>query len=78
MKQEVLIKNLPVTDDNRLRVELVPFPGSNDPWRTREDYNREQNRDTIRFWVTIASLAVSILGVVATTVVAIWTINASR
>jgi hypothetical protein len=73
--QRVLIENLPITSDNRLRVELVPLPAGNDPWRTRADYEREQRRDTIRFWVTIASLAVSIVGVVATAAVAIWTIR---
>lgn len=40
----------------------------------REEFLREQRRDTIRFWVTIASLIMSIIGVLATTAVAIRTI----
>jgi hypothetical protein len=71
----VQIKHLPVKDDEALRVKLVPMPGGDNPWRTREDYVREQRRDTIRFWVTIASLIISIIGVVATTAVAILTIR---
>ena len=73
--QRVLIENLPITSDNRLRVELVPLPAGIDPWRTRAEYEQEQWRDKVRFWATIASLVVSIVGVVATTAVAIWTIR---
>ncbi len=71
----VQIENLPVNADKALRVKLVPMPGGDNPWRTREDYVGEQRRDTIRFWVTIASLIISVISVVATTAVAIVTIR---
>ena len=68
---KVIVENLPTTDDKRLRVELVPMPSGDDPWRTRADYQREQRRDTIRFFITIAALITSILGVAATATIAI-------
>jgi hypothetical protein len=71
----VQIENLPVTDGDRLRVELVPMPAGDNPWRTQGDYRQEQRRETIRFWITIGSLGISIIGVAATTAVAIWTIR---
>ena len=69
------IENLPIDNDEALRVKLVPMPGGDNPWRTRADYVCEQRRDTIRFWVTIASLIISIIGVIATAAVAILTIR---
>lgn len=69
-----VIKSL-ITKDGKLRVELVPMVTGDNPWRTRGDYIREQHRDTIRFWVTIASLLVSLLGVTVTAVIAIHTIK---
>ena len=71
----VQIDNLPVTDNGGLRVELVPMPAGDNPWRTQGDYMQEQRRETIRFWMTIASLGISIISVAATTAVAIWTIR---
>jgi hypothetical protein len=50
-----------VTKDGRLRVELVPMVTGDNPWRTRADYIQEQHRDTIRFWITIGTLLVSLL-----------------
>ena len=71
----VKIKNLKLADDGRLRVELVPMPAGENPRRTRQEYIDEQRRDTCRFWLTIASLIVSIISTAATSVVAIWTIT---
>lgn len=71
----VQIENLPVNADKALRVNLVPMPGGDNPWRTHEDYVCEQRRDNVRFLVTIASLIISIISVVATTAVAIATIR---
>ena len=71
----VKIENLPTTQNGGLKVELVPMPSGDNPWRTLVDYEKEQKRDTIRFWVTIASLIVSILSVVSTAVIAIVTIR---
>ena len=73
----VKIENLPTTQNGGLRVELVPMPSGDNPWRTRGDYEKEQKRDTIRFWITIASLVVSILSIVATAVIAIVTIRSA-
>lgn len=71
------VVNLPLSKDDksRLRVELVPMPGGDDPWRSSEDYRREQRRDTWRFWFTIASLVVAIASMLATASVAISTIR---
>jgi len=68
-------KNLPLTENGSLKVELVPMPSGDNPWRTRADYENDKKRDTVRFWLTIASLFISIISVVATTVVAIHTIK---
>jgi hypothetical protein len=68
-------KELPLTKNGSLKVELVPMPSGDNPWRTRADYENDKKRDAIRFWITIASLIVSIVSVVATTVVAITTIK---
>lgn len=70
---KVKIENLPLSQNKGLQVELIPMPSGENPWRTRGDYEKEQRRDTIRFWVTIVSLIVSILSVVATAVIAITT-----
>lgn len=66
---------LPLTKNGSLKVELVPMPASDNPWRTKADYENDKRRDTIRFWITIASLIVSIISVVATALVAITTIK---
>ncbi len=71
----VKMENLPATQNGGLRVELVPMPSGDNPWRMQGDYEKEQKRDTIRFWITIGSLVVSILSVVATAVIAIVTIR---
>lgn len=63
-----------IDDDNRLRVHLVPMPSGDDPWRTRDDYQIEQERDRQRFRLTIATLIVSLIGSVATAIIAIITI----
>jgi hypothetical protein len=75
--REVTIKNLPMTQNGGLRVELIPMPSGDNPWRTRGDYEKEQRRDTVRFWITIASLIISIISVVATAAVAIVTIRSA-
>jgi hypothetical protein len=64
-----------ITDDGRLRVELVPMVTGDNPWRTRAEYIQEQRRDMIRFWITILTLLISILSVVSTSIVAIYTIK---
>ena len=71
----IRIENLPLTENGRLKVKLSPMPSGDDPWRTRDDYKKEQRRDTIRFWITIASLIVSIISVIATAFIAIVTIR---
>lgn len=73
--KDITVKNLPLTQNGSLRVELVPVPSGDNPWRTRGDYDKEQRRETIRFWITIVSLIVSIMSVVATAAVAIVTIK---
>ena len=73
--EKIEVTNLPLTDNKGLRVELIPMPSGDNPWRTQSDYQKEQNRDTIRFWVTIATLIVSIISVAATAVIAIVTIR---
>lgn len=73
--RQVRIENLPVTQNGGLKVELVPMPSGDDPWRTRADYEKEQRRDTVRFWITILSLVISIISVVVTAAVAIVTIR---
>lgn len=69
------IRNLPITQNGGLRVELIPMPSGDNPWRTKGDYAKEQKRETIRFWLTIASLITSIVGVAATALIAIETIK---
>lgn len=64
-----------LTDDGRLKVELVPMVTGDNPWRTRADYIQEQRRDTIRFWITISTLIISIISVALTSIVAIYTIK---
>lgn len=73
--RQVRIENLPMTQNGGLKVELVPMPSGDDPWRTRADYEKEQRRDTVRFWITILSLVISIISVVVTAAVAIVTIR---
>ena len=68
---KVEVSNLPLTQNGGVRVELIPMPCGDNPWRTHGDYRREQRRETIRFWVTIVSLVVSIISVAATAVIAI-------
>jgi hypothetical protein len=46
-------------------------PPTENPWRTREDYLEEQRRGKIQFRITIATMVVSVLGVVATATIAI-------
>jgi hypothetical protein len=67
-----------IDDDNRLRVHLVPMVFGDNPWRTREDYKREQERDTHRFWLTIGTLIVSLIGSAAAAIIAIVTILSLR
>lgn len=61
----VHIDNLPVTENGGLRVELIPMPAGDNPWRMRADYIQEQRRDTFRFFLTIASLVNLVLQGVA-------------
>ena len=51
------------------------MPASDNPWRTKGDYENDKKRDTVRFWMTIISLVISIISVVATAFVAITTIK---
>lgn len=73
--RKVKVENFPLGQNGGLKVEFMPISSGDNPWRTRGDYENEQRRDTIRFWVTIISLIVSILSVVATAVIAISTIK---
>lgn len=66
---------LPLSKNGSLKVELVPMPSGDNPWRTKADYENDKKRDTIRFWITITSLIISIISVVATALVAITTIK---
>ena len=66
---------LPLSKNGSLKVELIPMPSGDNPWRTKGDYENDKKRDTVRFWITITSLIVSIISVVATAVVAIITIK---
>jgi len=72
--RRVKVEGLPTTQNGGLRVELVPMPGSDNPWRTRADYQEEQRRDSARFWVTIVSLVVAIVGVAGASAVAIHSV----
>lgn len=63
-----------ISEDGRLRVQLVPMPAGDNPWRTQGDYRQEQKRDSIRFWITIAALVVATVGNVATAATAIHVI----
>lgn len=73
--KRVKIEGLPMTQNGCLKIELVPMPSGDNPSRTRGDYIAEQKKDTIRFWMAMASSIASIIGVAATTLVAITTIK---
>jgi hypothetical protein len=73
--KRVKVENFPITQNGGLKVELVPMPSGDNPWRTQGDYRKEQRRDTIRFWIMIASLVVAIISVAATAMIAIATIR---
>jgi len=66
---------LPLTQNGSLKVELIPMPSGDNPWRTRGEYEEEKRRDTLRFRLTIAALIVSIIGVLATSITAISAIK---
>ena len=51
------------------------MPSGDNPWRTKADYENDKKRDTIRFWITISSLIISIISVVTTALVAITSIK---
>ena len=68
-----MTQDLPLTKNGGLKVELVPMPGGDNPWRTCADYIEEQRRDTIRFRINIATLIVSAISTASTTAVAIVT-----
>jgi len=74
-RYRVEIDGLPLTKNGSLKVELVPMPSSDNPWRIRADYLSEQRRDTVRFYITIATLIIAIISVISTTAVAIATIK---
>lgn len=67
--------DLPLTANGGLKVELVPMPGGDNPWRTRADYLVEQSRDTRRFYITMATMIISIISVALTAWIAIETIK---
>lgn len=71
----VELKNLPLTQNGGIKVELIPMPSGENPWRTRADYESELRRDTFRFWVTIGTLIVSIISVAITAIIAITKIE---
>ena len=51
------------------------MPSGDNPWHTQGEYRKEQKRNTVRFLLTIISSIVSIIGVLATSIVAIITIK---
>lgn len=51
------------------------MPSGDNPWKTQGDYKKEQKRNSIYFWITIATLVVSIISVAATASIAIVTIK---
>jgi len=73
--KSIKIENFPMTKNEALKVELVPMPSGDNPWRTRGDYEKEQRQNSTRFIITIVSLIISIISVVATSAVAIVTIR---
>lgn len=40
--QSFKIDNLPLSANNSLKVELIPMPSGDNPWRTRGEYIVEQ------------------------------------
>ncbi len=73
--KNVRIENFPKTENEALKVELVPMPSGDNPWRTRAEYIKEQKQNNAKFIITIISLIISIISVVATSAVAIITIK---
>ena len=67
-----------ITSDGRVRVELVPMPSGDNPWRTRQEYIDEQKRDSQRFYITIGTMIVTLLGVIATAWTAIVAIKGAQ
>jgi len=69
--------NLPLTENGGLKVELVPMPSGDNPWRTRGEYLEERNAqlETLRSisrtskHQTIA-LIVSMVAMIATCIIA--------
>lgn len=66
-----------IDKDGRLKVHLVPMPSGDNSWRTKEDYLTDQRRETLRFYLTIASLIVSMIATAATALIAIDAIRAT-
>ncbi len=66
-----------IDKDGRLKVHLVPMPSGDNPWRRKEDYLTDQRRENLRFYLTIASLIVSMIATVATALIAIDAIRAT-
>ena len=67
--------DLPLTANGGLKVELVPMPAGENPWRTRADYLIEQRRDAVRFYITIAAMIISIFSIAMTAWIAIENIK---
>ena len=44
MADESHKEKLPIDNDNRLRVHLVPPPSGDNPWRTKEEYREEREK----------------------------------
>ena len=61
-------------NDEPIRVELVNPPMEN-PWRTLGAYQEEQRRAKFQFWVAIVSMILTMGGVIATSAIAIVTIQ---
>ena len=58
--KEIKIGNLPRTGNDALKVELVPMPSGDNPWRTRKEYLDDRHQDTVRFYILLLSFVVSI------------------
>lgn len=58
-EKEIRIKG-PLTKNGSLKVELVPMPSGDNPWRTRKDYLNEQRKDTIRYYIILFGFVLSV------------------
>jgi len=54
-------QQLPLTKDGALKVTLVPMPSGDNAWRTRGDYQREQRRAEVLYWIAVGSFVLTLL-----------------